>query len=55
LHQVRYLGLRENIRVRRAGFAYRRLFERFIWRYSIICKGSENKLKKYFFFKFKII
>nr|CAD2140578.1 unnamed protein product [Meloidogyne enterolobii] len=45
LHQVRYLGLRENIRVRRAGFAYRRLFERFIWRYSIICKGSENKLK----------
>uniref|UniRef100_A0A1I8BWU4 Myosin motor domain-containing protein n=1 Tax=Meloidogyne hapla TaxID=6305 RepID=A0A1I8BWU4_MELHA len=45
LHQVRYLGLRENIRVRRAGFAYRRLFERFIWRYSIICKGSENRLK----------
>ncbi|MGH0143983.1 UNVERIFIED_CONTAM: hypothetical protein FKN15_038913 [Acipenser sinensis] len=25
-HQVEYLGLRENIRVRRAGFAYRRLF-----------------------------
>ncbi|XP_006799838.1 unconventional myosin-If [Neolamprologus brichardi] len=26
-HQVEYLGLRENIRVRRAGFAYRRLFK----------------------------
>ena len=23
LHQVRYLGLMENVRVRRAGFAYR--------------------------------
>lgn len=31
-HQVEYLGLKENIRVRRAGFAYRRLFEKFLVR-----------------------
>ncbi|RCN27219.1 hypothetical protein ANCCAN_27049 [Ancylostoma caninum] len=35
-HQVEYLGLRENIRVRRAGFAYRRSFEKFLWRYAIL-------------------
>ncbi|KHJ96577.1 myosin head [Oesophagostomum dentatum] len=35
-HQVEYLGLRENIRVRRAGFAYRRPFEKFLWRYAIL-------------------
>jgi len=31
-HQVEYLGLRENIRVRRAGFAYRRVFQKFLQR-----------------------
>jgi myosin-1 len=31
-HQVEYLGLKENIRVRRAGFAYRRPFEKFLKR-----------------------
>ena len=31
-HQVEYLGLKENIRVRRAGFAYRRLFQKFLFR-----------------------
>ncbi|MGH0176268.1 UNVERIFIED_CONTAM: hypothetical protein FKN15_013403 [Acipenser sinensis] len=31
-HQVEYLGLRENIRVRRAGYAYRRLFRKFLHR-----------------------
>uniref|UniRef100_A0AAF5RTP5 Uncharacterized protein n=3 Tax=Wuchereria bancrofti TaxID=6293 RepID=A0AAF5RTP5_WUCBA len=36
LHQVEYLGLKENIRVRRAGFAYRRLFDKFLYRYSIL-------------------
>uniref|UniRef100_A0A3P9NT93 Osteoclast-stimulating factor 1 n=1 Tax=Poecilia reticulata TaxID=8081 RepID=A0A3P9NT93_POERE len=35
-HQVEYLGLRENIRVRRAGFAYRRLFTKFLHRYAIL-------------------
>ncbi|VDK83680.1 unnamed protein product [Litomosoides sigmodontis] len=36
LHQVEYLGLKENIRVRRAGFAYRRLFDKFLHRYAIL-------------------
>ncbi|VDK43089.1 unnamed protein product [Anisakis simplex] len=40
LHQVQYLGLRENIRVRRAGFAYRRKFEKFIYRYAILSKET---------------
>lgn len=31
-HQVEYLGLRENIRVRRAGYAYRRIFQKFLQR-----------------------
>ncbi|KAK2841421.1 hypothetical protein Q7C36_013000 [Tachysurus vachellii] len=35
-HQVEYLGLRENIRVRRAGFAYRRVFQKFLQRYAIL-------------------
>uniref|UniRef100_A0A914X526 Uncharacterized protein n=1 Tax=Plectus sambesii TaxID=2011161 RepID=A0A914X526_9BILA len=35
-HQVEYLGLRENIRVRRAGYAYRRPFDKFLWRYAIL-------------------
>ncbi|CAG9540438.1 unnamed protein product [Cercopithifilaria johnstoni] len=36
LHQVEYLGLKENIRVRRAGFAYRRIFDKFLYRYAIL-------------------
>jgi myosin I len=32
LHQVKYLGLKENIRVRRAGFAYRNTFEKMVER-----------------------
>ncbi|XP_022110259.1 unconventional myosin-Ie-like isoform X1 [Acanthaster planci] len=35
-HQVEYLGLKENIRVRRAGFAYRREFDKFLRRYAVI-------------------
>ncbi|XP_072457027.1 unconventional myosin-If isoform X2 [Notamacropus eugenii] len=35
-HQVEYLGLKENIRVRRAGFAYRRVFSKFLQRYAIL-------------------
>lgn len=31
-HQVEYLGLRENIRVRRAGYAFRRVFKKFLHR-----------------------
>jgi len=33
-HQVQYLGLLENVRVRRAGFAYRAEFQRFLARYK---------------------
>ncbi|XP_029167448.1 unconventional myosin-Ie-like isoform X2 [Nylanderia fulva] len=39
-HQVEYLGLRENIRVRRAGFAYRRTFAKFLHRYAILTKET---------------
>ena len=35
-HQVKYLGLAENVRVRRAGFAYRRPFDKFLQRYNIL-------------------
>ncbi|XP_015522437.2 unconventional myosin IC isoform X1 [Neodiprion pinetum] len=37
LHQVKYLGLMENLRVRRAGFAYRRPYEQFLQRYKALC------------------
>ncbi|XP_076136370.1 myosin IEb [Alosa pseudoharengus] len=39
-HQVEYLGLRENIRVRRAGFAFRRPFSKFLHRYAILTKET---------------
>lgn len=35
-HQVKYLGLMENLRVRRAGFAYRRPYEMFLQRYKCL-------------------
>ncbi|KAM4705559.1 unconventional myosin-Ig-like [Rhinophrynus dorsalis] len=37
-HQVEYLGLLENVRVRRAGFAYRQPYERFLLRYKMTCE-----------------
>ncbi|XP_054715568.1 unconventional myosin-Id-like [Uloborus diversus] len=37
-HQVSYLGLLENVRVRRAGFAYRQTYNRFLRRYKMISK-----------------
>ncbi|XP_058857655.1 unconventional myosin-Ic-like isoform X2 [Acipenser ruthenus] len=39
-HQVKYLGLMENLRVRRAGFAYRRKYEIFLQRYKSLCPGT---------------
>ncbi|KAF5388509.1 hypothetical protein D9757_004712 [Collybiopsis confluens] len=36
LHQIKYLGLQENIRVRRAGFAYRNTFEKMIERFYLL-------------------
>lgn len=35
-HQVRYLNLKENIKVRRAGFCYRNFFDKFLKRYAIL-------------------
>jgi len=37
-HQVNYLGLLENVRVRRAGFAYRQEYTRFLRRYKMISR-----------------
>uniref|UniRef100_A0AAR2IZV7 Osteoclast-stimulating factor 1 n=1 Tax=Pygocentrus nattereri TaxID=42514 RepID=A0AAR2IZV7_PYGNA len=42
-HQVEYLGLRENIRVRRAGYAFRRVFKKFLQRYAILTKETWPK------------
>jgi len=36
-HQVKYLGLMENLRVRRAGFAYRRPYDVFLECYKSLC------------------
>ena len=36
LHQVRYLGLLENVRVKRAGFCYRQKYEKFLERYKML-------------------
>lgn len=35
-HQVKYLGLVENVRVRRAGYCFRETFEDFFWRYRML-------------------
>ncbi|CAG8764998.1 36017_t:CDS:2, partial [Racocetra persica] len=40
LHQIKYLGLNENIRVRRAGFAYRQTFEKFLERFYLLSKKT---------------
>uniref|UniRef100_A0A7N8Y3Z5 Myosin IG n=1 Tax=Mastacembelus armatus TaxID=205130 RepID=A0A7N8Y3Z5_9TELE len=37
-HQVAYLGLLENVMVRRAGFAYRQPYARFLQRYKMTCE-----------------
>lgn len=39
-HQVRYLGLLENVRVRRAGFAYRQPYVHFLFRYKMLCQKT---------------
>nr|XP_032802960.1 unconventional myosin-Ic-like [Petromyzon marinus] len=36
-HQIKYLGLVESVRVRRAGFAYRRKYHFFLQRYKSLC------------------
>ncbi|XP_047226129.1 unconventional myosin-Ib isoform X2 [Girardinichthys multiradiatus] len=39
-HQVRYLGLMENVRVRRAGYAFRQTYEPCLERYKMLCKNT---------------
>nr|XP_015213803.1 PREDICTED: unconventional myosin-Ib [Lepisosteus oculatus] len=55
-HQVRYLGLMENVRVRRAGYAFRQAYEPCLERYKMLCKqtwphwrgpASSQQQKKY--------
>ena len=40
LHQIKYLGLQENIRVRRAGFAYRAEFSKLIQRFYLLSPST---------------
>uniref|UniRef100_A0A673H2L2 Unconventional myosin-Ib-like n=1 Tax=Sinocyclocheilus rhinocerous TaxID=307959 RepID=A0A673H2L2_9TELE len=39
-HQARYLGLMENVRVRRAGYAFRQPYEPCLERYKMLCKQT---------------
>ncbi|XP_037705037.1 unconventional myosin-Ib isoform X6 [Choloepus didactylus] len=39
-HQVRYLGLLENVRVRRAGYAFRQAYGPCLERYKMLCKQT---------------
>ncbi|XP_060732371.1 unconventional myosin-Ib isoform X1 [Tachysurus vachellii] len=39
-HQVNYLGLMENVRVRRAGYAFRQAYEPCLERYKMLCKQT---------------
>lgn len=39
-HQLRYLGLLENVRVRRAGFCFRQTYEKFLGRYKMTCPST---------------
>ncbi|KAI3405500.2 MYO1 [Candida oxycetoniae] len=40
LHQIKYLGLKENVRIRRAGFAYRSTFQRFVQRFYLLSSAT---------------
>eukprot|EP01100_Stratorugosa_tubuloviscum_P012323 TRINITY_DN580_c0_g2_i1.p1 TRINITY_DN580_c0_g2~~TRINITY_DN580_c0_g2_i1.p1 ORF type:complete len:1264 (+),score=732.79 TRINITY_DN580_c0_g2_i1:136-3927(+) len=46
LHQIKYLGLLDNIKVRRAGFAYRTTFDRFIERFYLLSGRTSYAAKK---------
>ena len=39
-HQVRYLGLMENVRVRRAGYAFRQVYKQFLYRYKMLSSAT---------------
>ncbi|KAI8939909.1 hypothetical protein NX059_003638 [Plenodomus lindquistii] len=36
MHQIKYLGLQENVRIRRAGFASRQTFDKFVERFFLL-------------------
>jgi myosin I len=40
LHQIKYLGLQENVRIRRAGFAYRQTFDKFVERFCLLSPAT---------------
>ncbi|KAG2731436.1 hypothetical protein G9P44_005852 [Scheffersomyces stipitis] len=40
LHQIKYLGLKENVRIRRAGFAFRTTFEKFVQRFYLLSPAT---------------
>src|SRR5690606_9442877 len=44
-HQVKYLGLLENVKVKRSGYAYRHYKEVFLNRYGIICTKDDTQPK----------
>lgn len=46
LHQVRYLGLLENVRVRRAGFAYREGYVEFFNRFALLSRDHLRVLRE---------
>ena len=45
IHQVQYLGLLENIKVRRAGYAYRGDYGRFVDRFRLLSKETYPEFK----------
>ena len=47
-HQVRYLGLCENVRVRRAGFAFRQPADLFVRRYKMLSPMPVNVFAEHF-------
>eukprot|EP00124_Ichthyophonus_hoferi_P004253 Ihof_evm2s448 gene=Ihof_evmTU2s448 len=44
-HQIAYLGLKENLRVRRAGFAYRKVYPNFMLRFRVVAPHTFPKWK----------
>lgn len=40
MHQIKYLGLQENVRIRRAGFAYRQTFDKFVERFYLLSPAT---------------
>ncbi|KAI8451831.1 P-loop containing nucleoside triphosphate hydrolase protein, partial [Phakopsora pachyrhizi] len=40
LHQIKYLGLQENVRIRRTGFAYRNTFEQVVQRFYLLSPAT---------------